>query len=62
MLYPRLDEKSIVSLFLKKFLNEEATYELKKTVEVKNKLNGNDLIYKTSKKEKDKTFMRNLRQ
>ena len=49
------DEKSIASLFLKDFLNKEATYELNEIVEKENKLNINDLIYKTGNKKKDKT-------
>ena len=49
------DGKSIASLFLKDFLNKEATYELNKIVEKENKLNRNDLIYKTGNKKKDKT-------
>ena len=44
------DQKSIASLFSKDFLNEETLYELKKIVEVENKLNGDYLIYKTGNK------------
>ena len=49
------DKKSIASLFLKDFLNEEATYELKKIVEMENKLYRDDLIYNAGNKKKDKT-------
>ena len=49
------DQKSIASLFLKDFLNEEATYELKKIVEMENKLYRDDLIYTAGNKKKDKT-------
>ena len=49
------DGTSIASLFSKDFLNKEATYELNKIVEKENKLNRNDLIYKTGNKKKDKT-------
>ena len=34
----------------KDFLNEEATYELNKIVKMENKLNRDDLIYKTGNK------------
>ena len=40
----------IASLFSKDFLTEEAKYELNKIVEMENKLNRNDLIYKTGSK------------
>ena len=40
-------QKSSAALFLKDFLNEEATYELNKIVEMENKLNRDNLIYKT---------------
>ena len=45
-------------MFSKDFLNEEATYELKNIVgiEMKNKLNGANLICKTRNKEKDKAY------
>ena len=43
-------------MFLKDFLNEEATYELNKIVEMKYKLNIDDLIYKTGNKIKNKTY------
>ena len=49
------NQKSIASLFSKKFLNEEARHELIKIVEIENKLNRDDLIYKTVNKKKDKT-------
>ena len=39
------DQKSISSLFSKNVINEEATYELNKIVEMENKLDRNDLIY-----------------
>ena len=47
-----LDQKSIVSFFLKDFLNEEAKYELNKFVEKENKfkLNRDDLVYRTGNK------------
>ena len=50
------DQKSITSLFSKDYLNEEATYELKRITEMENKLDRNDLIYKSSNKKKDKAF------
>ena len=57
------DQKSIASLFSKDFLNEEATYKLKQIVEMENKLDRNDFIYKTDNKKKNKTFdLRRLRQ
>ena len=43
--YLDTDQKSIASLFSKDFLNEEATYELHKIVEMENKINRDDLIY-----------------
>ena len=43
-------------MFLKDFLNEEATYELNKIVEMENKLNRDNLIYKTGNMKKDKTY------
>ena len=43
-------------MFSKYFLNEEATHELKKTVEMKNKLSRDHLIYKTGNNKKDKTY------
>ena len=49
------DQKSTVSLFTNDFLNEEATYELNIIVEMENKLNRDDLIYKVGNKKKDKT-------
>ena len=42
-------------MFSKDFLNEEAIYELNKIVEMENKLNRDDLIYKTGNSKKDKT-------
>ena len=42
------DQKFVASLFSKDFLNEEATLE--------NKLNRDDLIYKTGNEKKDKTW------
>ena len=50
------DQKLTTSLFSKDFLNEEATYELNKIVEMENKLNRNYLTYKTGNKKKDKTY------
>ena len=41
---------------MKDFLHKEATYELKKFLEIKNKLNRDNLIYKTGNKKNDKTF------
>ena len=41
------DQKSIASLLSKEFLNEEATPELNKILEMENKLNRNNLINKT---------------
>ena len=43
-------------MFLKDFLNEEATYELNKIVEMENKLNRDNLIYKTGNMKKNKTY------
>ena len=48
--------ESIVSLFSKGFLNEEASYELNKIVGMGNKLNRDNLCYKTSNEEKGKTY------
>ena len=42
--------------FSKDFLNEEATYELNKIVEMENKLYRKNLIYKTGNNKKDKTY------
>ena len=50
------NQKSIASLFSNNFLNEESTYELTRIVEMENKLDRNDLIYKTGNKKKDKTY------
>ena len=50
------DQKSFASLFSKDFLNEEAKYEVNKDVEMENKLDRNDLIYKTGTKTKDKKY------
>ena len=50
------NKKSIASLFSKNVLNEEPTYELKKIVEMENKLNRDDLIFKTSNEKKDNTY------
>ena len=50
------NKKSVAYLFSKYFLNEEATHELNRTVEMENKLDRNDLIYETSNKKKDKTY------
>ena len=39
------------------FLNEKATYELNKIVEMENKLSRDEFIYnKTGNKKKDKTY------
>ena len=46
------NQKSIASLFFKDYLNEEATYELNKIVEDKNKLDRDHLIHKTGNKKK----------
>ena len=43
-------------MFSKDFLNEEAKYEVNKDVEMENKLDRNDLIYKTGNKTKDKKY------
>ena len=40
----------------KNYLNEESTYELKKIVEMENKLNRNNLICKAGNKKKDKMY------
>ena len=45
------DQKSIASLFLKVFVNQKATYELK-IVEIKIKHDRNYLIYKTPNKKR----------
>ena len=50
------DQRSIASLFSKDFLNEEATHELNKIVEMENKVNRDDLIYKTGNKKKNETY------
>ena len=42
--------------FSKDFLNEEATYKLNRMVEMENKLDRNDLTYKTGNKRKNKTW------
>ena len=49
------NKKPIASLFLKDVLSEEATYKFKKNVEIENKLNRDNLIYKTGNKKKDRT-------
>ena len=49
-------QKSIASLFSKDFLNEEVTYELNEIVEMENRLNRDNLIYKTGNKKKSKTY------
>ena len=41
-------------MFSKDFLNKEALYELNKIVEIENKLNRDDLIYKTGNKKRIK--------
>ena len=51
--YLDIDQISIASLFSKNFRNEEATYELHKIVELENKVNRDELIYKTSNKLKN---------
>ena len=43
-------------MFSKDFLNQETTYELNKIVEMENKLNRDDFIYKTGNKKKDKIY------
>ena len=45
-----------VSFFSKDFLNEEATYEFNKIVDMENKIDINYLIYKTGSQKKDKTY------
>ena len=40
----------------KDFLSEKAIYELKKIKEIKQELDEDDSIYKTSDKKKDKTY------
>ena len=45
-------------MFSKDFLIEEASYELNKIVEIENKLNRDDLIYKTVNKKKDKIYQK----
>ena len=51
-IFPTQIKKTVASFFKKDFLNEEATYELNKTVENKNKLNRDNLIYKTVNKKR----------
>ena len=48
--------KSNASLISKDFLNEEATYELNKIVEIKSERYRDYLIYKTGNKNKDETI------
>ena len=55
------NQKSIASLISKDFLNEEATYELSKIVEIENKLNRDDLFYKTGNKKKEKIMREFIR-
>ena len=55
------NQKSIASLISKDFLNEEATYELSKIVEIENKLNRDDLLYKTGNKKKEKIMREFIR-
>ena len=43
-------------MFSKYFLSEEAIYELNKIKEIEQKINRDDLSYKTGNKEKDKTY------
>ena len=43
-------------MFSKDYLNEEATYQLNKTAEMENELDGYYFIYKTGNKKKDKTY------
>ena len=47
------DQKLIVSQLSKDF-NDEAAYKLNKIAETENKLNRDDLIYKTGNKKKNK--------
>ena len=50
-------QKFITSVFSKTFLAEEAIYELKKkTKEIGQTINRDDLTYKTGNKKKDKTY------
>ena len=49
----KTDQKSIASLFSKNVLIEEPAYELNKIVEIGNKLNRVNLIYKTGNKKND---------
>ena len=48
--------KSVAPLFSKDFLYGEAICELSKIVEMENKFDRNNLIYKTGNNKKDKTF------
>ena len=48
------DQKSNASLFSKGF--QEATYELNKIVDMENKRNRDNLIYKTGNKKMDETY------
>ena len=43
-------------MFLTDFLFEEAIYKLSKIKGIEQKINRNDLIYKTGNKKKDKTY------
>ena len=49
-------QKFITNVFSKTFLGEEAMYELKKTKEIGQTINRDDLTYKTGNKKKDKTY------
>ena len=51
--YLDIDQISITSLLSKDFRNEEVKYELHKIVELENKVNRDELIYKTSNKLKN---------
>ena len=43
-------------MFSKYFLNEEAIYKLSKIVEMENKFDRNDLLYKTGNRKKRKIY------
>ena len=50
-------------MFSKTYLKEEATHELKKIVQIENKLNRDDLIHKAGHKKKNSTYdFQNLKQ
>ena len=49
-------QKSIASLFSGDFLTEDAIFVLNKIVEIEQKFNRDNFIYKASDKKEDKTY------